>query len=221
MAQVLSEARARRRLAGARPPVAGSILRTAIAPHLAAVRTRPRLRRPARAKSRAAVPGARARAGGAIQVQRDCVATLAFPQIRQGGRVLNQGSRGAAWSSEPPRVRKNPSKIRCPKANKTHCFAVMRPAPLSKTPAISRFSRRARSRFTFCAKRQEIAARLGRMGRGDGGGVLELRSGTGRRGAVSAPLPGQKVTCNAPPGPPPQEDRPLVSVDPPAGWRIC
>jgi hypothetical protein len=63
---------------------------------LAAVGTRPRLRRPARAKSRAAVPGARARASGAIQVQRHSVATLAFPQIRQGGRVLNQGSRGAA-----------------------------------------------------------------------------------------------------------------------------
>jgi hypothetical protein len=47
--------------------------------------------------------------------------------------------------------------------------SVMRPAPLSKTPAISRFSRRARSRFRFCAKRREIAARLGRMGRGDGG----------------------------------------------------
>jgi hypothetical protein len=43
------------------------------------------------------------------------------------------------------------------------------PAPLSKTPAISRFSRRARSRFTFCAKRREIAARLGRMGPRDGG----------------------------------------------------
>jgi len=48
------------------------------------------------------------------------------------------------------------------------------PAPLSKTPAISRFSRRARSRFTFCVKRREIAARLGRMGRRDGGPTLRL-----------------------------------------------
>src|SRR5690349_15692515 len=39
----------------------------------------------------------------------------------------------------------------------------LRPAPLSKTPAISRFSRQARSRFRLCAKRREIAARLGRM----------------------------------------------------------
>src|SRR4029077_16450991 len=75
--------------------------RPAITPlsHLAAVGTRPRLRRPARAKSRAAVPGARARANGAIQVQRHSVATLAFPQLRQGGRVLNQGPRGAAISA--------------------------------------------------------------------------------------------------------------------------
>jgi hypothetical protein len=45
MAHLLCEARARRRRAGARPPVAGRIQRTGIAPHLAAVRTRPRLRR--------------------------------------------------------------------------------------------------------------------------------------------------------------------------------
>jgi hypothetical protein len=32
------------------------------------------------------------------------------------------------------------------------------------------------------------------------GQVLELRSGTGRRGEVCAPRPGQKVTCNATPG---------------------
>jgi hypothetical protein len=43
--------------------------------------------------------------------------------------------------------------------------------------------------------------------------VLELRAGTGRRDAVSASLPGQKVTCNAPPAPP-TKTAPL-SVDPP------
>ena len=43
--------------------------------------------------------------------------------------------------------------------------------------------------------------------------VLELRSGTRRRSAVSASLPGQKVTCNAPPDPPPPRPA-LVSVDP-------
>jgi len=43
------------------------------------------------------------------------------------------------------------------------------------------------------------------------GQVLELRSGTGRRGEVCAPRPGQKVTCNAPPDPPKTA---LVSVDP-------
>jgi hypothetical protein len=51
-------------------------------------------------------------------------------------------------------------------------------SPLSKTPAISRFSRRARPRFRFCAKRREIASRLGWMGRRDGGPA--------RRGAGAA-----------------------------------
>jgi hypothetical protein len=39
------------------------------------------------------------------------------------------------------------------------------------------------------------------------GEVLELRSGTGPRGAGSAPLPGQNVTCNAP-----AHEDPLESV---------
>ena len=39
------------------------------------------------------------------------------------------------------------------------------PTPLSKTPAISRFSGWARSRFAFRREKTRIAARLGRMGR--------------------------------------------------------
>jgi hypothetical protein len=50
--------------------------------------------------------------------------------------------------------------------------------------------------------------------------VLELRSDAGRRGAVSASLPEQKVTCNAPPGPPPTKTGPC-ECRAPAGWRRC
>ena len=47
-------------------------------------------------------------------------------------------------------------------------FSVMRPAPLFKTPAISRFSGWARSRFAFRRETRGIAARLGRMARREG-----------------------------------------------------
>jgi hypothetical protein len=64
----------------------------------------------------------------------------------------------------------------------------------------------------FGAKRRETAARLGRMGRREGGparrGCWSCAEAQGVAARILPPWPGQKVTCNAPPDPP-HQDRPL------------
>ena len=98
---------------------------------------------------------------------------------------------------------------------------VLRPAPLSKTPVISHFQGER-------AERGETAARLGQMGRRDGGSTWRgcwscAEAQTSRRG-FCPPL-GQKVP--PPPRPPlvsgdprtPPIKAATVSVDSRRGWR--